>query len=146
MDGNTSKSSRTRLTQQAFLAAFLENNGNVTHASAAVGIAPKTFYQWRKHDADFVQQLEEVDQAFADRLEETARTFAFQGDTTLLIFLLKSLRRTKYDDHVARIKWQTDNQIVDPNAQQPTQIVFMRETSPDDEEADPYVPTPDEAN
>lgn len=88
--------------QIAALTGFIQSIGNVAKACQFAKISRQTWYHWKKHDDNFQKALLAVDEFFADQLECAAHQFAFKGDSTLLIFMLKGKRRAKYDDAFAR--------------------------------------------
>lgn len=126
----TKRASNTVL-QDNFLISYIESNGNVSAAAEKVGMERRTFYHWMKNDPEFVKRLEETKQQFADKLFNVAMDFAFQGDTTLIIFLLKSLQRERYDDGFIRQKYAIEKGL-QPQVEQfvPIRAVLVREPSP----------------
>jgi F420-0:gamma-glutamyl ligase len=79
------------------LIAYREH-GTVTWATQAAGIDRSTWYLWLNNDPLFAREAEIAEQAVADELEAQAIKRAVEGDTTLIIFLLKNLKREKYGE------------------------------------------------
>jgi hypothetical protein len=79
----------------------LSANEGVAKAGKAVGVCRKTVYNWRDAHPAFKDAFDDVQDAITDDIEATAIQRALAGDTTLLIFLLKSRRREVYGDKVA---------------------------------------------
>ncbi len=90
-----------RMTQatrkKRFLTALAAGHSVMTAAEAA-GVARQTVYRWRQEDETFARAWDEAIEAGTDRLEDEALRRAFAGSDTLLIFLLKARRPTKYRD------------------------------------------------
>lgn len=75
--------------------------GTVTGACIAAGVDRKTWYNWVRDDETFAEHVASAKEQVADRLEQAAieRATAFiEPSDTLLIFLLKGLRREVYGD------------------------------------------------
>jgi hypothetical protein len=74
---------------------------SVTQACERAGIGRTTWYEWRKHDPAFDHMVADAEVAIVDKLEATAIKRATQAEgpsDTLLIFLLKNLRRERFGD------------------------------------------------
>lgn len=78
------------------IAGFLKH-GTVTQACAAAGISRQTWYDWIDQDSRFAGMVLDAKEAVADALEQRAHERAHEGSDTLLIFLLKSLRKEYRD-------------------------------------------------
>lgn len=89
--------------RETFLNA-LHDGRTVKAAAARGGHSESTFYRLRKRDLKFQsmwdEALEAGHQKRADELEAIAEKRARQGDSTLLIFLLKSLRPERFCDRL----------------------------------------------
>jgi hypothetical protein len=72
-----------------------ENKGNVTNASKAVGIAPKTHYEWCKNDDDYKTEVDAVLNVAIDYVENKLFERIEQGDTTATIFYLKTIGKRR---------------------------------------------------
>lgn len=83
----------------AFLTA-LRNSGNVRASAQKVGISRRLAYKVREEEPEFKKLFDDAQEDAIDLLEAMARKRAMEGDTTLLIFMLKSLRRSVYGDRL----------------------------------------------
>lgn len=80
--------------------AYRRSN-SVTEACKRAGVGRNTWYEWRKNDPAFDRMVQDAETAIVDRLEATAIKRATAKETpsdTLLIFLLKNLRRERFGD------------------------------------------------
>jgi transposase len=100
-----------------FLPEFAKH-GTVTHAAQVVGVGRRTVYDWLARDAEFRAAFAEAEQQAIDSLEREAVRRALEGtdepvyqggkkvgsirkySDTLLIFLLKGNRPSKYRERV----------------------------------------------
>jgi len=76
-------------------------SGVVSRACTAANISRRTWYRWRQEDPAFYQLARDAEEAVADRLEAVAikRATKAEGPSdTLLIFLLKNLKRERFGD------------------------------------------------
>lgn len=80
----------TKRKKEIFLQKFEEARGIVVSACRAVGITRQNFYQWKQSDADFKQKVEEIEQAQIDQVEGALLQKINEGDTTAIIFYLKT--------------------------------------------------------
>lgn len=103
--------------KKEFLAGFAEH-GTVTAAAKMAGCGRRTVYDWLARDAEFRAAFAEAEQQAVDSLEREAYRRALEGtdepvyqggkkvgvirkySDTLLIFLLKGNRPTKYRERV----------------------------------------------
>lgn len=81
--------------KKAFLAAYAET-GNVSAALRASKVGRTTHYQWVKTDPDYKAAVDAAEEEAGDALEAEARRRAFAGSDTLLIFMLKGAKPSKY--------------------------------------------------
>lgn len=79
----------------------LRLHGIVTQAALDAGIHRDTAYFERSQDPEFAKEWEAALDRGVDMLEDVATKRAYEGDTTMLIFLLKHRRPEKYRE-VAR--------------------------------------------
>ncbi|HEY4752910.1 MAG TPA: hypothetical protein VIH37_06460 [Candidatus Limnocylindrales bacterium] len=82
-----------------FLQVFAES-GNVSLAARACGIDRTTPYALRQRDEGFAAMWQEAQDAAVDALEARARQLALEGNTTLLMFLLRAHRPERYRERV----------------------------------------------
>lgn len=73
-----------------FLEAFAKCAGIVAAACSAAGITRQTFYSWLQKDADFAARVYEIKEAQIDAVESKLLDKINAGDTTAMIFYLKT--------------------------------------------------------
>ena len=83
--------------KKELLAAYAEYS-TVTSACREVGVSRQTWYDWKKQDEKFAEEVGHAEEAVADSLEAEAIRRARDGSDTLLIFLLKGLRPQRYKE------------------------------------------------
>lgn len=76
--------------KQDFLVAFKNKLGNVSLAATAVGITRACFYQWYNDDQNFAEEVESIRESHLDFAESKLLQKISEGDTTCLIFFLKT--------------------------------------------------------
>ena len=81
--------------KEAALKAFADY-GTVAAAMRKVGMARRTWYDWKENDAEFAKLAGDAELAVADDLEEEAIKRAKESSDTLLIFLLKGHKPERY--------------------------------------------------
>jgi hypothetical protein len=104
--------------KRLFLEAFAGPHPTVSHAAKAAGIGRRTVYDWLERDAEFRQAFADAEQEAFDTLEREAVRRAAEGveepvyaggkkvgsirkySDTLLIFLLKGARPSKFRERV----------------------------------------------
>jgi hypothetical protein len=74
---------------------------SITTAAKAEGVDRTTYYAWRESEPGFAEAADAAIEAGIDILEDEAYRRAKNTSDTLLIFLMKSKRRSIYGD-----KWQ----------------------------------------
>jgi len=95
--GSTAKSAREWV--PVFLEA-LKAMPVVRLACEHAGISRKTAYQWRERDEEFRQQWKDAIEDGIDMVEAQVHARARQSDTKAAVFLLRSLRRDVYGEHL----------------------------------------------
>ena len=87
-----STKSNTDFKKKAFQEAYKKAFGNVTQSCNAIGIDRSTYYDWIKKDAKFKKDIEELEpeERFMDFLESKLVERINKGDTTSIIFALKT--------------------------------------------------------
>src|SRR5690349_22211433 len=88
---------RTDRARKAILAA-LSAGKSVSAACRAARIARSSYYLWIDEDAAFAAAVHDAIEAGTDKLEDSAVRQALQGNTTLMVLMLKSRRRETYGD------------------------------------------------
>ena len=106
-----------------WLAEYFSNGGRKKAACATLGIPYNTLKDWLKRP-DFQARMKELEDEWADTLRAVAIKRALQKSDTLLIFMLKSLEREKYDDAVAKAKYEQDHGIERESAPIRAVLVF----------------------
>jgi hypothetical protein len=82
----------TSLTKKAFIEAYKKTFGNVTQAANAIGIDRTTHYRWLEEDEEYKANIENVEpsEIFLDFVESKLSDKISKGDTTAIIFALKT--------------------------------------------------------
>lgn len=80
--------------KQKFVEQLSKKGWNVTATCKAVRISRKTFYEWCKRDEEFNSLIKDAREEFGDFVEESLYKRIKAGDTTAIIFALK----TKFKD------------------------------------------------
>lgn len=89
------KVARKREWQDRFLAVY-EESCNISLAARACKIDRRTVYRERERNPDFTARMEAAEKVAVANLEEVAYKRAVAQSDTLLIFLLKANRPSKY--------------------------------------------------
>ena len=79
--------------QRTWLEAFKANLFNVTEACKKVEIDRSTYYRWLENDPDFVQAVQDAREEKIDFIEDQLLERISSGDTTAIIFALKTLAK-----------------------------------------------------
>lgn len=82
-----------------FLTEFAKR-GNISRAAKAATVGRQTVYDWLERDGAFRALFASAEQESIDSLEDEAHRRAIDGSDTLLIFLLKASRPSKYRERV----------------------------------------------
>ena len=82
-----------RARQRAWLEAFKANFFNVTAACNKIVIDRSTYYRWLENDPDFVQAVQDAREEKIDFIEDQLLERISSGDTTAIIFALKTLAK-----------------------------------------------------
>lgn len=80
------------------LLAKLATGASITAAAKAARRTRQTYYDWRESDPAFAKLADEALEMGTDKLEDSATRQALQGNTTLMVLLLKARRREKYTE------------------------------------------------
>lgn len=75
--------------------ALKKSYGNVSSSADAVGIAPKTHYEWMKDDAEYREEVEAIKERAIDHVESKLMERIDEGDTTATLFYLKTQGRKR---------------------------------------------------
>lgn len=79
--------------QRAWLEAFKANFFNITAACHLIGIDRSTYYRWLENTPDFAQSVQEAREEKLDFIEDKLLGKIAEGDTTAIIFGLKTLAK-----------------------------------------------------
>lgn len=76
--------------KNVFLEKMKANLGNISQSCAELGIARDCYYRWLKEDPEFAQKMEDVIEESVDFAESCLKQQMRQGNTTAIIFYLKT--------------------------------------------------------
>lgn len=103
--------------QKKFILAYKKHYGNVSKAAKAANVDRSMYYHWIKNDADFKQQIENIEpeEEFLDFLEEKAVKRIEDGSDSVLIFALKAKgkKRGWIEKQIIQDDRETDKEEVD---------------------------------
>lgn len=92
------------------LIAALENNkGIVSNACKELGISRNTYYDYYRNDPEFKDTVDELKNIVLDFAEENLYKRVESGDTTALIFLLKTIG--KHRGYVEKIEHEHSGEV-----------------------------------
>ena len=89
-------------THNELISVYEKKGCNVTATCKALGINRTTFYNWRKRSERLDAMLEEVEESIIDYAESKLVEHIQEGDTTCLIFFLKT--KGKKRGYVERVE------------------------------------------
>lgn len=78
--------------KRAFLDAYKTTFGNISQACQIVKMSRQVYYNWKKEDKEFAEALNSVEpeEVFIDFAENALTQRIQKGDTTAIIFALKT--------------------------------------------------------
>ena len=82
-------------TKTLFIDAYKKKAGNISSACAAANICRQTFYTWLKDDPQFQIKVDEVNEYLIDYTESKLMERITEGDTTCIIFHLKTKGKSR---------------------------------------------------
>ena len=85
---------------KSFLEAYDRTGCNKSAACKACGVSRQTVYNWAESDPKFAMQMEDIEESNIDYVETKLMTRISQGDTTAIIFFLKT--KGKHRGYVER--------------------------------------------
>jgi hypothetical protein len=97
--GQHRRSSCTLKRRAAFLTAIARGM-SADKAAEAIGVARRTVYDWRLADDEFRRAWDEAIDLSTDALEAKLYDLAKEGDTTALIFMLRSRKAAVYNPNL----------------------------------------------
>lgn len=83
-------SEQTEHNKKKILEALEKSFGIVTTACKVVGVGRTQFYQWLKDDAEFKEQVDDLQNVTLDMAESQLHKQILDGNTTATIFYLKT--------------------------------------------------------
>ena len=99
------------LKKKHFVEAYQKAFGNISMACKAADVSRGAYYLWLEHDPEFKAAIEalEPEEIFLDFVENALAQKIAKGDTTAIIFALKTKGRKrgyqeKVDDQAAQVK------------------------------------------
>jgi hypothetical protein len=84
---------RTEQSKKALLDALEKSLGIVTTACKAAGVGRVTYYEWLKNDPDFAAAVADLSEVTLDFAESALLKNIKEGNTTAIIFYLKTKGR-----------------------------------------------------
>jgi ACT domain-containing protein len=78
------------LKKTAFLAKYEASLGNITMSCKEAGVSRTTYYRWREDDENFRQSVDDIEEMSIDFAESALKKQIQDGDTTAIIFYLKT--------------------------------------------------------
>lgn len=134
-------SNKSRQLKAQLIAASRANFGNVSKACEAVGVARRTYYQYLNNDAQFREQIEDIDEANLDFAESKIRelidgvhlgveqdgemvVYKTQPNVTATIFYLKTKGKKR---------GYVEKQEVENSGTQTIQIEYVNEPKQDNQ-------------
>ena len=76
--------------KKEFINAMYKTKCNVSESCSIAGISRQTFYNWTNKDPEFAEAVEEANEANVDFVESSLLQRINEGDTTAIIFYLKT--------------------------------------------------------
>lgn len=86
--------------KQRVLSQLRHFRGIVSNACKEAGVGRSTFYKWVNEDDEFAQRVCEIQEEQIDFVEDKLLTLIEQGNSTAIIFYLKTRGRKRgWDEH-----------------------------------------------
>lgn len=101
--------------------------GNVSESCAELGITRQLHYYWMKNDAEYADAVAEIDEANIDFAESQLRRAIKDGDTTSIIFFLKTKGKNRGFSERVEQKIEAKTEISGTNidiTRLPEELVF----------------------
>jgi len=92
---NKDDTTRTLKKKREFLIIFEAKAGNISQTCKAVIIGRRTYYDWLKNDKKFTQDVDDINEGLIDWGESLLKGQMKKGDTTAIIFYLKTKGRER---------------------------------------------------
>jgi len=85
----------TLVRKKLMLEALKKHAGIVSRAAASIELDHSTHYRWLKEDEDYSQQVADLENMVIDLAETALLSKIKEGDTTAIIFFLKTKGRKR---------------------------------------------------
>lgn len=121
----------TEIAQDLFITEYFANGGRKKAAAEKCEIGWTTVKEWFQRDKAFVERVDEFHDTWKDNLRAVALKRASERSDVLLMFMLKSIDPSTYDDNLRKAIYLSKLGIQDPDAQKPIQITFSRGDGPE---------------
>ena len=95
---------KTRITSKLIAETYAKKGSNISATCLALGISRQTFYNWRAKNKALDEKLNDVFEAMVDNAESKLLRHINDGDTTCLMFFLKT--KGKHRGYVEKIEQQ----------------------------------------
>lgn len=95
--------------KKQFIEVLQKKAGNISSACTAVGICRQTYYNWCSEDSSFAEDIKNVEEYLVDFTESKLMQKIAEGDTTCIIFHLKT--KGKARGYVEKSEIQTTGAI-----------------------------------
>ena len=83
-------SKKTKKNQDTFIKMFRKTAGHITKACEAANINRRTYYLWMQRDPNFSELMDHENESLLDFAEGMLKKKMNEGDTTSIIFFLKT--------------------------------------------------------
>lgn len=103
---------KTSKDKERFIKALEKSRGNIKKACAAVNISRGLYYKWRDADPDFKRAAEDINEGEIDVAEDQLRARMDAGDTTAIIFFLKTKGKGRGYSDKAQSKEEKPTRVI----------------------------------
>jgi len=97
--------------QKIFLETYRKYR-NVTHTCQALGMSRSTYYKWLNSYDDFKEEMESLQEEVIDQVENKLLQKIEEGDTTAIIFFLKTRAKHRGYTEKSEISHQMNTQTI----------------------------------
>lgn len=113
--------------QKEFIGALTQEHGLIVTACKSMGISTGTFYNWKKKSPEFADAVKDVLEEQTDFVESKLRDRIEKGDTTAIIFYLKTKGKDRGYGSPA-MKSEQDKQIDKENERKFAKLVANKKS------------------
>jgi hypothetical protein len=128
---------RYKLLQKKFIEHYLACGGVKLHAAKKADIAYSTVRKWFKEDAEFVKEIEEIEEQWIDGIRAALMKRAMTKSDQAAFFLMKSYEPELYDDNIRKLKYAKEHNIDDPDKPQRLVVQLISDPAPKDVPPEP---------